>query len=511
MYTDNIDQKIIEAIEKKNSSLLCKITFLCEAKGLLTHFPHLNKNIKVLYTYGIGSSVFQESALKWLCQDKERKLIVILSSIQRINNLNIHFIKHPQLYLGSCAKEFIWDNIFLPWHAVGCCTKELKNLKEISMGVELVCGLNKKYGFPYLKNISSNIEHSKKIFRGSDLYGKFTGIPAIICGAGISLAKHFNELRALNNSALILSGGSALTPLSLENVHVHLVAAVDPDPPKERFIKHSFRGQPIFFQNQVSSELLKHHSGQKMCIGESGSFPLEQFLIEDLQLEPINAGWNVATFATSIAYLLGCRTIYLVGVDLCGGPKSSYVNGVIGEDDRCNDIKVYDVDGNKKATRKDFLMAKNWFEHFLQKHPDLRLINTSRGIKIEGVEYSPLPLMPRKSQLQAMIHKAVCSAAEMNLSQSRLKLSKLKGSIKELAELLDKCILKLSFQRSIVAEEALLGENELFNLYLKSQWNIWKYIILRETKKHLQDQPNCKKIHEILFYKNVLEYFKNHI
>ena len=80
---------------------------------------------------------------------------------------------------------------------------------KLQMGVELTLCHYRDYGTAQMKNVFSNFLFNHSIKKAEDLFGKFHGIPAIICGAGPSLTRHIETLKNISDRALIFGGGSA--------------------------------------------------------------------------------------------------------------------------------------------------------------------------------------------------------------------------------------------------------------------------------------------------------------
>ena len=56
----------------------------------------------------------------------------------------------------------------------------------------------------FLSNFYLNLYYLPDSKKGNDLYGKFQGIPAIICGAGPSLQKNIHLLKELKVAGNVL-------------------------------------------------------------------------------------------------------------------------------------------------------------------------------------------------------------------------------------------------------------------------------------------------------------------
>ena len=477
--------------------------------GELSDFPLPKKETVVLYVVGLGQKSWQEKVVKWLKEDQNRKVYLIINSSYYLNNLSIDLLEHSQVKVGNSMTDFAWDHFYQPWELLGGTLDEEKELANAILGVELTLALYCDFGVTELSNVITNLRKEKEAKNGSALFGKFQNIPAIICGAGPSLEKSLKRLKEIGDQALIFGGGSALSPLAKGNIPIHFMVALDPQPPPERFFRQTYFEAPLFYQNQVDSSLLNCHHGPKLCIGESGSFPLEKWLVESLELLPSDAGWNVSTFATYIATFLGCNPIYFVGMDLSVSKEASYVKGVEGRDERKNPMTQMDRFGNEATTRPDFLMAKKWFEDFAESHSEIRFINASeRGLPLEGIPYGKIELSQSPSDLFSKIHQEILKVPFLKLERLQVKLETLDESLKNVQKILVEYIKRLSQGKNMILYECELDEEIFYQAYLLPNWEVWKHLLQSDEIVCSMENPKLeKKLQEILFYQQLTEKF----
>ncbi|MDN3508706.1 MAG: DUF115 domain-containing protein, partial [Candidatus Neptunochlamydia sp.] len=450
-----------------------------------------------------------EKLIDWIEEEPNRKVYLHIDSSYYLKFLSLPLLEHSQVKIGNSITSFAWDHLYQPWELMGGTPEEEEELSNTILGVELTFALYQDYGLCQLSNVIRNLGHEKKIRNGNALAGRFKNISAIICGAGPSLEKSLKTLKAVENHALIFGGGSALGPLSKEKVPVHFITALDPEPPYERFYRQTYFETPLFYQNQVAYSLLNCHHGSKLCIGGSGSFPLENWLLEDLDLPSSDSGWNVSTFATYIAHLLGCDPIYFVGMDLSVSKAASYAKGVEGEDSRKNPLSLLDRFGNSVRTRPDFLMAKKWFEAFAQNHPETTFINASEGgLYLEGIPDGKVKPSENAFDLSSKIHLEIIKAPLLKLEQFQKKIDNLSESLKNVREILADYIKRLSQGKSVILYEYSLDEEIFYQSYLLPIWEVWKYLLQNDTVVRSMENPELeKKLQEILFYQQLTEKF----
>lgn len=497
-------EKNLALLEEKNPLLSFQLLTSNgeESREQVKSFPA--SEAEVLYVVGLGDSAWTQEALKWVEREGKRRLALLeenLSIFRDFLSLEIaeKVVSHPRITLSGppfeeTLRSFVWSNAYKSWESFGD-TSNRKKLEELILGVELTVCLYRDYGIPQLMNVFSNLNTSEKVRSGEGLFGKFSKVPAIICGAGPSLEDHVNTLKRLENQALIFGGGSALPFLTQENVPIHFGVALDPEPPGERFYAQTQFEVPLFYQNQVSHLLLQQSHGPKLCLGESQSFPLEEWL--ELSLSPCDVGWNVSTFATQIAFQLGCDPIIFVGMDLCVSDGNAYAGAM--SEERDNPIEVKDRFGNSAVTRPDFLMAKKWLEAFATKHRETTFLNaTTRGLTLEGIENVPLNIKSAPKDLKGAIFQAIEKAPLVDLSQVTSKLQKLYQSVCNCQEVLG------SYR------DVELDGEIFYQAHLLPNWEIWKHFLQKEEIVAEMQHPEIeKKLQQTLFFREITEIFRN--
>ncbi|MCB1107109.1 MAG: DUF115 domain-containing protein, partial [Chlamydiia bacterium] len=427
------------ALEKKNSFFAFKLRTEEVSQVPFASFPLPKEKTKALYLFALGDESWQGKILDWLNGQDGRKIYFIPENPQMLHTLSPSLMEHPRVKIGNDFRPYAWEHLFKPWELFGGNPKEIA---DWVLGTELTFCLYNDFGVSLLSNVFQNLSMNEPVKKGESLAGRFEGIPAIVCGAGPSLMDSFEDIRKNQDRALIIGGGSALAPLSRACLPIHFAAALDPDPPTERFYRQNHFEAPLFYQNQLSHTLLKHHHGPKLCLGQSGSFPLEEWLSEELHLSPSDVGWNVSTFSVRVATLLGCNPIFFVGMDLCIYDEASYAEGVEGMDERLNPIQMEDREGKVVYTRPDFLMSKKWLEAFAKEHQEITFVNAStRGLALKGIPDGPLMVPGGSGDLSARVHQSIQQGEAVDFSPMKEKLAILDESIKKSALLLKEMML----------------------------------------------------------------------
>lgn len=480
-----------DLLEKKNPLLAFQLLG-AEKEGTFASLATPSEGTVACYISEIGSVKWQEEMIAWLEESPSRRLFFLPDRVEDLLLIDVKLLDMTQFHLIDSPETAVWEHLFEPWEWLGRSERKDEMERALREG-ELTLSLYRDSGVCYLKNFIRNLP--LETLEGTELEGRFKGIPAVICGAGNSLEKHFQLLKELENQALVFGGGSALLPLCKEEVALDFIAALDPEPPPERFNRQTYFETPLFYQRQVDPTLLQTHQGQKLTFGRSGMFPIEGELLDD---EVIDVGWTVTTFMAAIATRLGCNPIYFVGVDLCQSEKGKYASGVEGHDDRRDLIKSVDRYGNPVRTRPDFIAAKEWLELFAKKHPETQFVNLSEGLNLKGIPFG----LFEKGTIQDL--KGMIYHAFQNLSASGQGRINLQESIERTDHLLSESLKAIAEGKQTLLYEVELDEEPFYAWHLLACWEVWKHLLQKEEVISTMMNPEVeKKVQQLLFFQEI--------
>ncbi len=336
-------------------------------------------------------------------------------------------------------------------------------------------------------------------------------MPAIICGSGPSLAKNVHELKEIEDKALLIAGGTALSLLPLHGVRVDFAAMIDPELSKERF-KEDLDETPLFYQNRVDRDFLKTVQGPLFWMQDAGSSLIERGLFEE---KPFDGGWNVVTFSAAIATSLGCNPIIFVGMDLSARPGEIYAPGVKATKNEEKLMLTHGENAEVFYSKQDWLMARTWLEKFAKMHPQIRFLNaTEGGIGVPGIENLSLSsakdaYLQKTQGLKERISKALDPIFPIGESEEMMrKVASLKESFSRARQHVDAFLMRMQeVFPSPISEDGKasfilfeLEEESAYKAVLEMLWQVWKEPILREN-------PSCPELQKILLFKRVLEDF----
>lgn len=383
------------------------------------------KHITTLIVYGIGLGYFYDAAKKWLREDPSRYLIFIeddpdvlfyffetvrASELLHDKQVRLHYFDKLDfnekllLSLAStfCLKEFEISTLPSYEEIFPGITSYLKG--RICFWSELQRGFaaeSLSFGNDFFLNFYQNLLHLPDSYVANSLFGKFKGIPAIICGAGPSLDKNLDLLTTLGDRALIFSGGTAMNAVNGKGFLPHFGLGIDPNKTQmTRLLSNKAFTVPYFYRSRMYHEAFRLIHGDPLYVNGSPGYNINEFFDSELGLEGkvIEEGMNVINFNLSLAHALGCDPIILVGVDLAYSNDHSYASGVTPHPSHTkrhdfrtksfNDELLIknDIHGKPVHTLWKWIGESMWFSWFASQNPNMFLVNaTEGGIGFDGV------------------------------------------------------------------------------------------------------------------------------
>ncbi len=378
-------------------------------------------SFQLLYVYGIGNFAPYGALQEW-CKNKDHFLVILEDDLAAI----AHYFKGEEAH-GLLHAENVWlyylDPSFAILNSIGrffpgvpyaCATiysdeNKQQKFQEIVVGIGFYDNYystfayeQNSYGLTFFHNFLSNLFLWPTVSFGDALFGKFQGIPAIICGAGPSLAKNIETLKTLKEQAVIFAGGTAMNALNAAGMNPHFGVGIDPNPEQiTRIIMNSAFEVPFFYRNRMNREALNLVHSDKFFISGANGYKLPRYFEKECEVEwkEVDEGCNVINFSLDLARAMGCNPILFVGVDLSYSNEESYAPGIqhhpIHRHFRTKDQQeelIYrnDINGNPVPTLWKWVTESIWFSDFAARHPEVKLINCTEG----GIGFRNVPNMP---------------------------------------------------------------------------------------------------------------------
>jgi hypothetical protein len=276
----------------------------------------------------------------------------------------------------------------------------------------------------WVEDIIDNVElltHSPPFLT---LEGRYEGVPAFIIGAGPSLDKNVHLIQEAAKKGIVFATNSGAVSLAKHGIEPQVVCCIES-------IDASSKLAGLFFIDRVVRGFSLSASPQTLRTGSGPLLPVHEAIAQyNGPLEELTGhgglpmAGSVSTIAMSLARMLGCSPLVLVGQDLAYSGGLTYATGTGYEGSRAEvdpttgtihlkwNEEVIRVHGEAQGPTRDreehrrvpawggagevdsglgFAGVQHWFEataELLQKiQSPIRLINaTEGGVHIQGYE-----------------------------------------------------------------------------------------------------------------------------
>jgi hypothetical protein len=452
--------------------------------------------VEILYIYGVSSKLYTD-AKQWLHADPGKKLVFLEDNLSAfhgflrtieakeiLSDAKVHFsfitdVESRQQLLEELAQSFPSDRI-----AFTASSEKLQNKTECQE-IELTLKRNSAafhallseslHSHKLFGNLLPNILRLGDSFYANKMKNQFKGVPAIICGAGPSLASAIPLLKTLENKALIIAGGSSLAALSNYHIAPHLGMALDPNHDEFLRLRPSTAFEvPLLYGNRLLPDVFMTCNGPFGYLKSDTGGVFEAYCEDHLKIEGEAIGpdlgreaFSVTTLGVALAYALGCDPIIFVGVDLAYTGKRRYAGGVVSESEeglshlnkevRITEqlIQRKDIHGNDVDTALKWLMESSCIGSYAKQHPERVFLNATGGglgfPNIKNVPFSETVEKYCKSSydLRGKIHALSQShrfGAPISIQMQKLKedlhesLLRMKGMAVEMVEEMEKLV-----------------------------------------------------------------------
>ncbi len=380
------------------------------------------KDLDVIYVYGLSDGRPFLEVEEWLEAVSGRHLIFLEDDLHALHRLSAtswgkRMLNHPQVHLKFlhypfilelCAKQFPSERIAVATHK-----KKTKRFQSIKLALLRKTVLwnsltsESLSGHLLHRNILANFQKLPQSFYVNQTQNAFAGKPAVICGAGPSLSGAIEDLKGLQDKALIIACGSALSALSHAKLKPHVGVAIDPNAREKECLQGcSFRDLPLIYGNRLYPEVFELFDGPYGYLRSPTGTPLEKAIEEELGLTEADIGLDlgrealsVTTLALSLACFWGCSPIILAGVDLAYSGEAHYAKGVPvhltrrKQETRAGDQLIYrkGAEGKRVATLIKWVMEQQTIDAYAKHHPQTTFLNaTGKGLGFSSIPHQSL-------------------------------------------------------------------------------------------------------------------------
>jgi hypothetical protein len=434
-------------------------------------------NYTYLYVYGVGLGYYYDVLKDWL-KGQNHTLIFLEDDREVIHRLfetdrGTQILHDPKVRLVHVEKtnlEILQQVVQTYWRGPlklsslmfyeKAFPEFIKMLNSnLAFWLNFYRATNSEYehfGSHFYMNFFDNLFRLPTSYRGSELFGKFKNIPAIISGAGPSLDKNLSVLENLANKAIIFAGGTSLNAVNSNGFIPHFGVGLDPHYEQvSRLIMNTAYEIPFLFRGRINHKALDIVQGPTVYVTGAGGFSTADWVENELGIPGtyVDEGFNVVNFSLSLALAMGCNPIIFVGLDLAYSGNNSYQSGVISHP--IHDRKVAfrtktgfdellvqkDIYGNPVQTLWKWVSESLWLGQLVDRYPGTMFVNaTEGGIGIPRVPNVPLAevandLLQYDSDLKTRIFGEIQNAT-MPESVTEESIEKL---IHEMIESLKRC------------------------------------------------------------------------
>lgn len=426
----------------------------------------IDKDKKVLYVFGVGKGETYPIIKEWLEKDPHTYLVYLEPKLPPIKTLlstelGSKILHDKQVMLRpmndltglQLATWFVLKPyLFANWDVedeerVNTFKARLDFLTSQRMGVVHEYSA---HGGLFFQNYFNNLLELPDAYWAAKLFGKFKGIPAIICGAGPSLAKNIEVLKTLHDRALIFAGATAMNALNAYSFNPHFGVGIDPNPEQyTRLIMNQAFEVPYLYKQRFLNQALKTVHGDHIALMDTSGYDIGKWVDEKLGLgaKPVEEGHNVVNLSTALAVAMGCNPIIFVGLDLAYTNMQSYSAGVTNHPlhnlrDQFKTktheeqlVQKPDIYGKPTLTLWKWIAESMWYTKFALNNVETAFINcTEGGIGFQGIPNAPLAVLAGSFKEVYDIDGRVNQAIQMAEMPEEIKPSKILALYDELIE-----------------------------------------------------------------------------
>lgn len=274
-----------------------------------------------------------------------------------------------------------------------------------------------------------------------DMFGKLSGIPTIVCGAGPSLSTVIGQLNDLREKAIIIAAGTAMNITTRKGVLPHLGASIDPNEIQESRILSSIAYEiPHVLVPRFYYQATPHLHGPLIMYNSYGSTLINLWLGKELGIptQNLNLGISTSTVTSAFAAMLGSNLVVLLGMDLAYIEGERYALGVTGHAadepippknpfiNTQETISSLNARGETIKTQKLWVNESDFYRRFTREFPHISLINsTEEGLKIDEVPTLPFAevlkrRLVRSYDIQNWIHAVIETSRKEPIPHSKI-------------------------------------------------------------------------------------------
>ncbi|HBJ1652181.1 motility associated factor glycosyltransferase family protein [Clostridium botulinum] len=521
----SLDGYNLYEIEKDNVKfcLADNINYKKDIQKLINNLEDLRFDSFIIL-FGLDTGEYIKELQTLLC---ERNRVIIFEPNQEVIDENKNIVLGENISLILFDKKIItpilssiidcdnFDNLY--FYSFGNYKEiykdEYEKLKEEIDSIYFSITGNITLAYRCKESFMRNSIQNLKVIKESSPLNSYANlnqnIPGIVVSAGPSLDKNIQDMvknKEKLKQCFIISSNRTFTVLIQNGIKPDLVVSIDPSDAMYDMMKNNLNENiPLLYYEYSNRYLLKEYKGEKIYISNVFSNLIEEMS----RFKGLSQGGSVAHTCLSMANLLGCNPIILVGQDLAytydkhHSEKATFNFVDEGMKESWADKVVDDVFGNKVKTTTTLKVFKDSMEYHIEQYKNSRkveFINASYGADIKGAPHQELSqifktkifnnnkksLNPNKciNLDDDKIIKSIINFVESYIEKSEQGIEQctILSEVDEDKSLINTDENDIDFQRFLFIFDIVENfENSLENFYLGGYFNKFMFAIKRES------------------------------
>ena len=268
----------------------------------------------------------------------------------------------------------------------------------------------------YIRPIAYNMINNINSIQ--DKENALAGSHAVIIGNGPSLDDAIDWILENKEKLIIFAVARVASRLALAGIRVHFFVTIDPTIESfnnSKFVLETNYPSVLINLNHANENLVSLWQGERLYL--RSRYPWQEIANEDNLL--LYMGNTVAHFAVASAIILGAKSIYLAGVDMCFKDAQTHASGSaeneLGSDYILQKTKVETYQGVLADTSIDFEIGRD----YLQKQVDY-CYNTGKSIsfynlspfaaKVDGIALCQDSYIVAENDAMQLTHHALLTS-----------------------------------------------------------------------------------------------------
>jgi hypothetical protein len=266
----------------------------------------------------------------------------------------------------------------------------------------------------YLLHTLANAPRISREANVAVLADLFAGIPAVIVAAGPSLDRNIAELAAVKDQVLIVACDTAARPLMSVGIDPHIIVAADSSRANAAHLTGlpPSKAWPVA-EGSLHPSAFVHFDQRTFIFRVADHHPWAWLRSLGIDAARVDTWGSVATSAFSLAQMLGCGPVALIGADFAFTDGRPYCRGTSFEAqwacwhaagssyddiwrllrDRWASVTTErGIDGSLVETAPHLLSFRDWLSERARAAPHLRVINATGAGLLTGPSIEQRPL-----------------------------------------------------------------------------------------------------------------------